>query len=109
MEVETQTVEITRKRGKPRKLDADPNLSYNEYRRLYQNNYYKLHPRTPTKVKLTEEQVRQRDLEYAKKYYERNKERMIAQIMEAQRRKREEKNKLKAGAAEKADCVLKES
>jgi hypothetical protein len=99
MDSEDKTLEVTvesiapKKRGKPRKVEADPNLPFTEYRKLYQKEYYTLHPRTPKpkpprEKKRTEEETRQMNLEYAKRYYIKHKERIIQQILEARNRKK---------------------
>ena len=103
MESEDKTLEVSvepiavKKRGKPRKVEADPNLPFAEYRKLYQKERYTLRPRTPKpkppkpprEKKRTEEETRQMNLEYAKRYYIKHKERIIQQILEARSRKKD--------------------
>ena len=88
-EVMTQTEKIYQKKGKPRKLDVDPNMSYIEYRRLNQNLNYKERPRYIPKPKKSPGEIKEREREKARQYYEANKEKMKAQIIEADKRKRE--------------------
>ena len=93
VDAETQ-YEKPKRATKPRKLPY-PDLTLPEYRRLYQREYYRSNPRPKPppkeKVKPTEEAIRQKNLEHAKRYYERNRDKIIAQIMEAQRRRKEAK------------------
>lgn len=97
MDAETQTEEIkaSKKKGRARMLtNLDPSLPFPEYRKIYQRMYYEANPRPkppPKKIKLSEEEIRQKNLEYAKRYYEKHREKIILQIMEAQRRKKETK------------------
>lgn len=87
----TQTLAKPRKRmGRPRKLDVDPDMSWIDYRRMYQREYYRERPRYIRKTpKRTPEESREREREMQRLYYEKNKERMIAQIMEAEKRRKE--------------------
>ena len=77
-----------KKRGKPRLLDLDPNMPYSDYRTICQKHYYESNPRRKTEKKvLTEEEIRERNLEYARKCYIRNKEKIVMQIVEAKKRR----------------------
>ena len=97
MDAETHTEEIKtqKKKGRARMLtNLDPSIPFPEYRQIYQRMYYEANPRPkppPKKIKLSEEEIRQKTLEYAKRYYEKHREKIILQIMEAQRRKKEAK------------------
>ena len=90
MDEENLEVSQPKKRGKPRLLDLDPNMPYSDYRKIYQKHYYESNPRRKTDKKvLTEEEIREKNLEYARKYYIRNRDKIIMQIMEAKKRRKE--------------------
>ena len=89
-----QTEPIRKRMGKPRKLDENSEMPWIEYRRLYQRLYYREHPRYIRKTpKRTPEEAREREKEMQKLYYEKHKEKMIAQIMEAEKKRREAKRR----------------
>ena len=86
----TQTEVIKKRMGRPRKLDPNADMTWIEYRRLYQREYYKIRPRYIRKgPKRTPEEAREREREMQRQYYEKNKERMMKQIMEAEKKRKE--------------------
>ena len=76
VEEPTQTAGIKKRMGKPRKLDPNSEMTWIEYRRLYQREYYRERPRyirrTPER---TPEESRERETEMQRLYYEKKRRR----------------------------------
>ena len=111
VEESTQTESIKKRMGKPRKLDPNSEMTWIEYRRLYQREYYRERPRYIRKTpKRTPEESREREKEMQRLYYEKNKEKMIAQIKEAEKKRRETKRRQRIiDRVEKLQLLLKET
>lgn len=52
MDEENVDVPQPTKRGKPSLLDLDPNMSYSDYRKIFQNHYYEANPREKMEKKV---------------------------------------------------------
>ena len=89
MDAENLEVSQPKKRGAPRLLDLDPNMAYSDYRKINQKQSYESNPRRKADKKvLTKDEIRENNLEHARKYYIRNRDKIIMQIMGAKKRRK---------------------